>query len=86
MKATGENVILTHIHEKILAKSGLDLSNELVNEQKFYRGTVLAIGDKVQNIVVGDTVWYDITRSNRIMYHGDDLQIVNYQNISIVEW
>ena len=85
MKATGENVILSHIHEKIQSKSGLDLSNELVNEQKFYRGTVLAIGDKVQNIVVGDIVWYDITRSSRIMYHGDDLQIVNYLNISIVE-
>ena len=85
MKATGENVLLTHIHEKIQSKSGLDLSNELVNEQKFYRGTVLAIGDKVQNIVVGDIVWYDITRSSRIMYHGDDLQIVNYLNISIVE-
>ena len=85
MKATGENVILSHIHEKIQSKSGLDLSNELVNEQKFYRGTVLAIGDKVQNIVVGDIVWYDITRSSRIMYHGDDLQIVNYFNISIVE-
>lgn len=85
MKATGENVILSHIHEKIQSRSGLDLSNELVNEQKFYRGTVLAIGDKVQNIVVGDTVWYDITRSSRIMYHGDDVQIVNYQNISIIE-
>ena len=85
MKATSENVILSHIHEKILAKSGLDLSNELVNEQKFYRGTVLAIGDKVQNIEVGDIVWYDITRSNRIMYHGDDVIIINYFNIGIIE-
>ena len=85
MKVTGENVVLSHIHEKIQSKSGLDLSNELVNEQKFYRGTVLAIGDKVKNIIVGDTVWYDVTRSSGIMYHGDDIQIVNYQNISIIE-
>lgn len=85
MKVTGENIVLEHIHEKIQSKSGLDLSNELVNEQKFYRGIVLAIGDKTQNIEIGDIVWYDITRSNRIMFKGDDLTIVNYQNISIIE-
>lgn len=85
MKTTGENVILTHILEAIVSKGGLDLSNELVHEQKFYRGNVIAIGDKVPNIKVGDVVWYDITRGSRVMYKGDDITIVNYQNIAIIE-
>ena len=85
MKATGEHVVLSHIHEGIISKAGLDLSNELVNEQKFFRANVLAIGDKTENIKVGDVVWYDINRSHRIVYHGDDVLIVNYQNIAIIE-
>lgn len=85
MKTTGENVVLSHIHESIVSKKGLDLSNELVHEQKYYRGTVLAIGNKTENIKVGDIVWYDITRSSRIMYKGDDITLLNYQNIAIIE-
>jgi len=85
MKATGENVILSHIKEQIKSKHGLDLTNELINEQKYYRANVLAIGDKVQNILVGDVVWYDITRSTRVMVDGEDLTLINYQNIAIIE-
>lgn len=85
MKATGENVIMTHILESIKTKSGLDLSNELVHEQKYYRANVIAVGDKVQNIEVGDVVWYDITRSTRVMIDGNELTLINYQNIGIIE-
>jgi co-chaperonin GroES (HSP10) len=85
MKTTGENVILYHIHESIVSKGGLDLSSELVREQKYYRGTILCVGDKTENLKEGDIVWYDITRGSRVMYKGDDITIINYQNIAIIE-
>jgi len=83
MKATEYNVIIKEIIENKQSSGGIFLGD--TKDVKFKRGEVLAVGDKVKNVVEGDIVHYDGYRASDIDYKGDRLQVLTYELVVIVE-
>lgn len=83
MKATEYNVIIEEIIETKTSEGGIILGD--TKDVKFKRGKVLAVGDKVKNVVDGDIVHYDGYRASIIDYKGKKLQVLTYDLVVIVE-
>ncbi len=83
MKATEYNVIIEEIIEPKTSEGGILLGD--TKDVKFKKGKVLAVGNKVENVNIGDTVHYDGYRASIIDYKGKKLQVLTYELIVIVE-
>lgn len=83
MKATEYNLIIKEIIETKESKGGIIMGN--TRDVKFKRGEVLAVGDKVANVDVGNVVHYDGYRASDIDYKGERLQVLTYDLVVIVE-
>jgi co-chaperonin GroES (HSP10) len=84
MKAILGNVIIREIKEEKENSYGLIVTSDTKNE-KFKRGIVLSRGELCEGIEEGDTVVYDMHRSNKITYCGEPLVAAEYGAIVIVE-
>lgn len=83
MKATEYNVIIKEIKEGKVSKGGIHMGK--TKDVKFKRGEVLAVGDKVANVDVGNVVHYDGYRASGLDYKGERLQVLTYDLVVIVE-
>lgn len=84
MKAILACAVLREIKEEKENAYGLTVTADTKNE-KFKRGTVLSAGELCEGIKEGDTVVYDMHRSNKITYQGEVLVVAEYGAIVIVE-
>lgn len=84
MKAILACVVLREIKEEKENSYGLVVTADTKNE-KFKRGVVLSSGELCEGIKEGDTVVYDMHRSNKITYKGEVLVLAEYGAIVIVE-
>lgn len=83
MKATHLNVIIKEIKEEQMSASGLIMGN--TRDVKFKKGEVIAFGDKVENVSVGDVVHFDGYRGSVINLKGEEYIVCTYDLIVIVE-
>ena len=84
MKAILASVVLREIKEEKENSYGIVVTADTKNE-KFKRGTVLSSGELCEGIKEGDIVVYDMHRSNKITYKGENLVLAEYGAIVIVE-
>lgn len=84
MKAILACVVLREIKEEKENSYGLTVTADTKNE-KFKRGVVLSAGELCEGIKEGNTVVYDMHRSNKITYKGEVLVLAEYGAIVIVE-
>lgn len=54
-------------------------------KEKFSKGEVLTVGDKVDKIKKGDVIWYDKHRASKIYLLGETYVAMSYSNVFLVE-
>ena len=52
---------------------------------KFHRGEVIAIGEDIDKVGIGETIWFDRHRTYPINYQGVEYLVMNYENVVIIE-
>lgn len=83
MKAMYRNVILKEIREEVKSSGGIILGD--LKDVKFSKGIVISVGSDVSGIEKDDIVTYDKYRGNIIRYNKEDLIVVDFSDIYMVE-
>ncbi len=87
IRPLSDKVVLKEAEKEVTTKSGLILSANVQDDQKFY--TVVAVGEGLfvdgvrqhMTVSVGDKVAIDKYAGNRIKYGGEDFLIVHEHEI-----
>jgi co-chaperonin GroES (HSP10) len=83
MKAMYRNVILKEIKEEVKSSGGILLGDS--KDVKFSKGEVLSVGSDVVGIKTNDIITYDKYRGNVIRYNKEDLIVVDFSDVYMVE-
>lgn len=83
MKVVLSNILVKEIKEDVKTSSGLYLGDG--QDIKFHRGEVIEIGENVDKVNVGETIWFDRHRTYPINYLGTEYLVMGYENVVIVE-
>jgi co-chaperonin GroES (HSP10) len=83
MKVVLSNILVKEIHEDVKTSSGLYLGDG--QDIKFHRGEVIAIGEDIDKVSIGEVVWFDRHRTYPINYQGNEYIVMGYENVVIVE-
>ena len=83
MKVVLRNILVKEIKEDIKTQSGLYLGDG--QDVKFHRGEVIAIGEYIDKVGIGETIWFDRHRTYPINYQGVEYLVMNYENVVIIE-
>ncbi len=87
IRPLSDKVVLKEAEKEVTTKSGLILSANVQDDQKFY--TVVAVGEglfvdgvrRPMTVAVGDKVAIDKYAGNRVKYGGEDFLIVHEHEI-----
>jgi len=84
MKAIGKYIVLNDTNEKVVSKSGIQLSAQDVDEFRYKQGVVVAPGTDVTSIKEGDKIYYDKGRSFKMMIDGSSYTIIREDDVVVV--
>lgn len=85
MKALGNWVVLKRKEEEVTDKLGLVVTDVTDKGVRHKLAEVISVGIEVKDLVVGDSVYYDIAASSQLRLDDGDLyEIINEQHIVIV--
>jgi len=83
MKVVLSNILVKEIKEDVKSSSGLYLGDG--QDIKFHKGEVIAIGENIDKVDIGDIVWFDRHRTYPINYEGIEYIVMGYENVVIIE-
>lgn len=84
MKARGEFVIIRKIKEEVKSKNGLIVSEAHDLKIRYKLAEVVSIGPDVENLNVGEKVYYDSSAESEIRVNGEKLSAIHQRGIVIV--
>jgi len=85
MRAIGRHILVNGIKEREETKSGLLLSEDDTRMFRYIKGVVLSVGDEIDKISEGDIIYYDKANSHLVNVDGEQLSVVRYDNVVMVE-
>jgi co-chaperonin GroES (HSP10) len=63
MQAVGDRIVIQEIKEKVQTDSGIFYSAADTKKIRYGKGKVITVGDLVNRVKDGDTVYYDVHRA-----------------------
>ena len=85
MKAINHYVIVDKIKEAPKKVGGLEITEKHNNDIRYIKGTVISIGDKITNLVEGDTIRYDKHAGFGIEWKEEFHVVITAGDVVIVE-
>jgi co-chaperonin GroES (HSP10) len=85
MKAINHYVIVDKIKEAPKKVGGLEITEKHNNDIRYIKGTVISIGDKITNLVEGDTIRYDKHAGFGIEWNDKLFYVLTIGDIVLVE-
>ena len=85
MKAVNYYIVIEKIKEKPKSESGFVLSEAQSEDVRFSKGNVISVGEAVNGINKGDTVWYDKHAGNGIEYDNKYYYVIKHGDVVIIE-
>ena len=85
MKAINHYVIVDKIKEAPKKVGGLEITEKHNNDIRYIKGTVISIGDKITNLVEGDTIRYDKHAGVGIEWNDKLFYVLTIGDIVLVE-
>jgi chaperonin GroES len=82
LKSIKNNVILELLQKEKVTASGIVLTS--ADPEEVSKGKVLAIGDVVQDVKIGDTVLPNWNAAKKMTYDGQELYVVTEENIILI--
>ena len=85
MKAVNKFIIIKSIKEEVKPnKSGLILTEKHQDEIRYRKAEVRSVGNYVEGITAGDSIYYDRHAGYGIEYEGEYLQVIKEQDVVVV--
>jgi len=85
MKAINHYVIVDKIKEAPKKVGGLEITEKHNNDIRYIKGTVISIGDKITNLIEGDTIRYDKHAGFGIEWNDKLFYVLTIGDIVLVE-
>lgn len=85
MKPIGKYIVVSDIKEEVKTESGLIMSGEDLNQMRYRKATVVAVGTDVNSILAKDVVYYDKGRSFTMVINGEQRTVITEGDIVVVE-
>jgi len=85
MKAVNYFIIIDKIKTS-QEKNGLFLSDELDIDNQYHKGKILSIGNLVEGVDEGDTVYYKKSVGHGIQYKDNLYYVIRVSDIVLIEW
>jgi len=85
MKAVNYFIIIRKIKEVPRMVGGLELTEAQNKDVRYLKAEVIAVGDKVEGIAVGNTIHYDKHAGHGIEWNDGLYHVINLGDVVIVE-
>ena len=85
MQAINDYVIVDIIKEKPKKVSGLILTDETDEGNRYKKANIISVGNLVERVKEGDTIFYDKHAGHDIGYSNELYRVIRARDIVIVE-
>ena len=85
MQAINDYVIIDQIKEKPKKVSGLILTDETDENNRYKKATIISVGNMVEIVTKGDIVYYDKHAGHDIGYDDELYKVIRMRDIVLVE-
>ena len=85
MKAINDYVIVDKIKEGPKKVGGLILTDETDDKNRYKKAKIISVGNLVEIVTRGDTIYYDAMAGHDISYKNDMYRVIRMRDIVIVE-
>lgn len=84
MKAIGKYIVITEIIEKQKTDSGILLTSDDANQQRYKKGLIVTPGTDVSVVNEGETIFYDKMSGHKMMLNNEMVTIIQERDIVVV--
>ena len=85
MQAINDYVIIDQIKEEPKKVSGLILTDETDENNRYKKAKIISVGNLVEMVTKGDMVYYDGIAGHDIAYNDDMYRVIRMRDIVLVE-
>ena len=85
MQAINDYVIVDKIKEGPKKVGGLILTDETDETNRYKKAKIISVGNLVEIVTRGDTIYYDAMAGHDISYKNDMYRVIRMRDIVIVE-
>tara|TARA_R100000900_G_scaffold140218_1_gene120390 strand:+ start:191 stop:448 length:258 start_codon:yes stop_codon:yes gene_type:complete len=85
MQAINDYVIVDKIKEGVKKVGGLILTDETDETNRYKKANIISVGDMVEVVKVGDSIYYDAIAGHDIAYNNSMYRVIRSRDIVIVE-
>ena len=85
MKAVNHYVIIDKIKETEKKVGGLIITEDTNTDVRYCKAKIISVGDLVQNVSDGDTIWYDKHAGYGIEYDSNYYFVIKASDIVLVD-
>ena len=85
MQAINDYVIVDIIKEEPKKVSGLILTDETDESNRYKKATIISVGDIVEIVTKGDVIYYDKHAGHDIGYNDELYKVIRMRDIVLVE-
>ena len=84
MKPIGKYILINAIEEEIETSSGLLLSGDEVNQLRYKKAEIIAVGTDVHDIKIGDKIYFDKRAGYTMMIGSDSYTLISERDVVVV--
>ena len=85
MQAINDYVIVSKIKEGPKKIGGLILTDEVDNTNRYKKATIISVGNLVEGVKEGDSIFYDKHAGHDIGYNNELYRVIRMRDIVLVE-
>ena len=85
MQAINDYVIIDKIKKGPKKVGGLILTDQTDETNRYRKASIISIGNMVEVVKVGDTIYYDGVAGHDISYNDDMYRVIRARDIVLVE-
>ena len=85
MQAINDYVIVDIIKEEPKKVSGLILTDETDESNRYKKANIISVGNMVEVVKTGDSIYYDAVAGHDISYNDSMYRVIRARDIVIVE-
>jgi len=84
MQAVNNYIIIDPIKEEVKEEEGLLIIDQHVDDIRYLKANVISIGNLIEGIKIGDTIYYDRRAGHGIEYDNNLYQVIKQQDVVLV--
>jgi|TARA_R110000868_G_scaffold226945_1_gene479896 co-chaperonin GroES (HSP10) len=84
MKAIGKFILIHEIKEQQITESGILLTADDTNQQRYKKGSVIVPGTDVDTVFEGDIIYYDKSSGHSMMLNDEMVSVITERDIVVV--